>query len=222
MQDFNPRLPRGKRHHILKHRGHFLFISIHASREGSDSVFKEAMELIENFNPRFPRGKRLKTDWIDQQNDLFQSTLPAGEATTWPRRNIPSLTGFQSTLPAGEATAPVLAIMTYYRLFQSTLPAGEATLRNNYTRRRSVNFNPRFPRGKRLFENLFTASFGLFQSTLPAGEATGMTSSRDLAPSFQSTLPAGEATIAHKLDKCVVSDFNPRFPRGKRHQIVSV
>ena len=104
MQDFNPRLPRGKRHHILKHRGHFLFISIHASREGSDSVFKEAMELIENFNPRFPRGKRLKTDWIDQQNDLFQSTLPAGEATTWPRRNIPSLTGFQSTLPAGEAT----------------------------------------------------------------------------------------------------------------------
>ena len=35
---------------------------------------------------------------------------------------------------------------------------------------------------------------------------------------FQSTLPAGEATMPGPLFEGAHDDFNPRFPRGKRHK----
>ena len=82
----------------------------------------------------------------------------------------------------------------------------------------SFYFNPRFPRGKRQWQNNIRSYHCRFQSTLPAGEATilklcqhctdrisihasrgGSDSSADSSaeePSeFQSTLPAGEATL---------------------------
>ena len=85
------------------------------------------MTTEENFNPRFPRGKRL-TDFQQGIKELiFQSTLPAGEATgkgikidymdeisihasrggsDWRGSCSPAWSPeFQSTLPAGEATA---------------------------------------------------------------------------------------------------------------------
>ena len=34
---------------------------------------------------------------------------------------------------------------------------------------------------------------------------------------FQSTLPAGEATLDGVSINIHATDFNPRFPRGKRH-----
>ena len=126
----------------------------------------------------------------------FQSTLPAGEATS----GLPEITLdeylFQSTLPAGEATSQSPLSGGREFLFQSTLPAGEATLRQTVTTvqtaisihasrggsdwngtaasRPGWDFNPRFPRGKRL-----------------------------------PCIAAAESGV----------DFNPRFPRGKRHQL---
>ena len=37
---------------------------------------------------------------------------------------------------------------------------------------------------------------------------------------FQSTLPAGEATLTRRLFLSLWKYFNPRFPRGKRHQTI--
>ena len=56
---------------------------------------------------------------------IFQSTLPAGEATGngGSTKDIPV---FQSTLPAGEATSHCKVVDSRFE-FQSTLPAGEAT-----------------------------------------------------------------------------------------------
>ena len=78
----------------------------------------------------------------------FQSTLPAGEATST-NNGVTGLAeisihasrggsdiynsrrwravAFQSTLPAGEATCPAVFDVLFPPEFQSTLPAGEAT-----------------------------------------------------------------------------------------------
>ena len=56
--DFNPRPPRGGRLNYMAALLTSLGISIHAPREGGDSVlFALTFKLI-NFNPRPPRGGR--------------------------------------------------------------------------------------------------------------------------------------------------------------------
>ena len=78
-------------------------ISIHASCKGSDHSAGWCRYPGQYFNPRFPRGKR-PLSWLQPfLLPIFQSTLPAGEATT---TSLASITDFifQSTLPAGEAT----------------------------------------------------------------------------------------------------------------------
>ena len=193
------------------------FISIHASRVGSDPEKQGCRCRSRYFNPRFPRGKRHGVQHPD--NPVLRISIHASrvgsdvDAMTKPLQQIT----FQSTLPAWEATA--------VRLSRSS---------------RRCNFNPRFPRGKRRcrirrpsrFAPISihasrvgsdssipksTPNFAIFQSTLPAWEATlripklwhflsisihasrvGSDSSRRHRPrwrgSFQSTLPAWEAT----------------------------
>ena len=58
MQNFNPRFPRGKRHGV-----------------------EVLTDFERDFNPRFPRGKRLLAEFLMAENETFQSTLPAREAT---------------------------------------------------------------------------------------------------------------------------------------------
>ena len=91
-----------------------------------------------------------------------------------------------------------------------------------------LNFNPRFPRGKRHKAAAKNATpkisihasrggsdpYGgqkrrlpfAFQSTLPAREATGQVFNLALQAPFQSTLPVGEATRPRSLSK-----WFPRF-----------
>ena len=57
--DFNPRFPRGKRQAQYRKKNSWRTISIHASREGSDTLTALIWMHSRNFNPRFPRGKRL-------------------------------------------------------------------------------------------------------------------------------------------------------------------
>ena len=59
-------------------------ISIHASRGGSDSRDIIRFKRYKDFNPRFPRGKRHFSKGRKVDRVLFQSTLPAGEATDPP------------------------------------------------------------------------------------------------------------------------------------------
>ena len=102
--NFNPRFPRGKR-----------------------LPYIDAFENNENFNPRFPRGKRLYLLSITDPSILFQSTLPAREATKKTQKESSAVTKFQSTLPAREATHRGHAYRRMDEVFQSTLPAREAT-----------------------------------------------------------------------------------------------
>ena len=124
--NFNPRFPRGKRPERIEYKMTTTYISIHASRGGSD-VFNQFFRV----------------------ELLFQSTLPAGEATSMQGLSYASKK-FQSTLPAGEATDTPRMWCSASAKFQSTLPAGEATLVTRTAMERVYDFNPRFPRGKRL------------------------------------------------------------------------
>ena len=60
-----------------------LEISIHASRGGSDLRPLCQAGRHSHFNPRFPRGKRLILPFFTALATIFQSTLPAGEATVF-------------------------------------------------------------------------------------------------------------------------------------------
>ena len=145
---FNPRTPRGVR--LLEMR---------------------CKERLKNFNPRTPRGVRHSLVWPFMRYRAFQSTHPARGATqTGLRHTLCQL--FQSTHPARGAT--ISAINSgCSKSFQSTHPArGATSQRLPYPYRRSISihapregcdspsrthwsagsdFNPRTPRGVRLF-----------------------------------------------------------------------
>ena len=109
----------------------------------------------------------------------FQSTLPAREATYLEQKDFTNTLNisihasregsdrseragarrqrFQSTLPAREATLPA-GTTSPISIFQSTLPAREATVSGVWAVATAKNFNPRFPRGKRLFMMLARSS----------------------------------------------------------------
>ena len=83
--NFYPRSPRGERLYLF-HRfpGHQL-ISIHAPREGSDSLSSSSQISAPNFYPRSPRGERRSTLQRTSASWTFLSTLPARGATAYSR-----------------------------------------------------------------------------------------------------------------------------------------
>ena len=138
---------------------------------------------------------------------IFQSTLPAGEATTSGRWCRP-ITAFQSTLPAGEATILNLYFPVHFLISIHASRGGSDPL-PPIPRASRGYFNPRFiaslsgsmalisihaSRGGSDLRWRSSEGDGPFQSTLPAGEATSASSLNLTQPEFQSTLPAGEAT----------------------------
>ena len=168
-------------------------ISIHAFRGESDLSGTTTISAANDFNPRFPRGKRRdkKEAYLDAYK--FQSTPPAGEAT---RKSRPGLTSptFQSTLPVGEATEEVFP----------SIPQVEISIHASRG-------------GSDCVLTISRVVATEFQSTLPAGEATDAPMVYRGQCLFQSTLPAGEATHSHSKARRTTGNFNPRFPRGKRH-----
>ena len=173
------------------------WISIHASRGGSDAICRSCALRSIYFNPRFPRGKRRPIFSIYFTEPVFQSTLPAGEAT-W--ELLPFALAFPISIHASRG--------------------GSDTVQGSGSQRVS-NFNPRFPRGKRplpanntsyLYVISIHASRGGsdVRSGLPAA-GTGY---------FNPRFPRGKRPTARLLPK-FSPDFNPRFPRGKRPASVS-
>ena len=81
--DFNPRSPRGERLPGNRWPGTGGTISIHAPRGGSDvrNFVCSVLPLL-YFNPRSPRGERLDEVLPGDTFEIFQSTLPAGGATS--------------------------------------------------------------------------------------------------------------------------------------------
>ena len=170
------------------------WISIHAPREGSD--FDKIVKFIsrDNFNPRSPRGERLTATCAHGTPRPFQSTLPARGATVSCSHEFNCFTRFQSTLPARGATI--------HKRIHFLLPP----ISIHAPREGSDALVDMQDEVKKLFQSTLPARGAtytqrgddhgryLFQSTLPARGATtdwqyGLT--RD---GFQSTLPARGAT----------------------------
>ena len=102
-KDFNPRSPWGER---LKHvrrpacRQYFNPRSPWGERPHLQATSEDASY----FNPRSPWGERHRPSYVPIHVHVFQSTLPAGEATLNAGMALAYLSQFQSTLPAGGAT----------------------------------------------------------------------------------------------------------------------
>ena len=191
-QNFNPRFPRGKRPSGLRFprpQGHF--------------------------NPRFPRGKRPKEIQISRIDLLFQSTLPAREATSGKIQK--ALTGLISIHASREGSdINYIENCIRKRNFNPRFPRGKRQKQAGGSSPPKY-FNPRFPRGKRPRNyNQVGLRRAISIHASRGGSDADFDSTITMAGLFQSTLPAGEATLTLTPQLPWQGYFNPRFPRGKR------
>ena len=100
---------------------------------------------------------------------------------------------FQSTLPAGEATDGSMACKEFRRDFNPRFPRGKRHQKQVYLLL-NQDFNPRFPRGKRPAPAHLLKSATYFNPRFPRGKRPTGRPRRMESLQFQSTLPAGEAT----------------------------
>ena len=215
--NFYPRSPRGERLPAGCHCQKDQAISIHAPREGSDSVSFRSVSASSHFYPRSPRGER---PWR------------LSTTSTW-------LCSFLSTLPARGATQtfagdpPALKISIHAPREGSDGRPGAGALRHGI----SIHA-PR--EGSDSMSISFRSSAMAFLSTLPARGATdnGGNTNESYAISihapregsdgqfsvcfsvkpFLSTLPARGATTA-SMASGFCTNFYPRSPRGERPPI---
>ena len=172
--DFNPRPPRGERRCVtpFNYRG-TLFQSTPSARRAT-SLRCKISGRRPDFNPRPPRGGRQTISWADQPKVRFQSTPSARRATRCPLVCCRPMQYFNPRPPRGGRHAVVVGTV-WNEKFQSTPSARRATdckalfgkynkisihaLREEGDRRRTrlrttfLNFNPRPPRGGRLWEH---------------------------------------------------------------------
>ena len=151
---FNPRTPRGVRLAPHAGGGAAILISIHAPREGCDTINQLRMAFQIQFQSTHPaRGATYHVVSV-HLSAVFQSTHPARGATcSWP--DFPGdLRYFNPRTPRGVRRRTVIHILAH------------------------VNFNPRTPRGVRLGMMRPSLMRTLFQSTHPARGATRWTGCR--------------------------------------------
>ena len=82
-----------------------------------------------------------------------------------------------------------------------------------------ADFNPRLPRGRRLFLPDPNRINIRFQPTPPSREATEMPAKHLEDFLFQPTPPSREATETVHGAYTMQNDFNPRLPRGRRRRL---
>ena len=122
---FNPRFPWGKRPGHCWQTERPRKISIHASRGGSDSGDFELVDIREISIHASRGGSDSAPTTSASICQIFQSTLPVGEATAESRFCLPQTQNFNPRFPWGKR--PIISS------------------RNSS----GTNFNPRFPWGKR-------------------------------------------------------------------------
>ena len=128
-----------------------MYISIHASRGGSDLLWQiTAIPAI-----------------------LFQSTLPVGEATTSTCRCGRCRSNFNPRFPWGKRREQGVRPRNLQH-FNPRFPWGKRPHEQNGGCHLCAYFNPRFPWGKRPVGMVLDMLTEQFQSTLPVGEATGV------------------------------------------------
>ena len=192
--NFNPRFPRGKRRFHAPGFFHTTVISIHASRGGSDT----SDNLAHN------------------RDTVFQSTLPAGEATAAETQNQrPTNISIHASRGGSDPAREDNAL--HPRDFNPRFPRGKRPFCRAFKKAPFPHFNPRFPRGKRRCGPTSVTCLLNFNPRFPRGKRPIKFGSRflyrpisihasrggsdhcEIAQEggnqiFQSTLPAGEAT----------------------------
>ena len=240
---FNPRFPWGKRLEALdfsaamaefqstlpvgeattKYFSYSLSkkISIHASRGGSDVPVHNKTFLAHNFNPRFPWGKRLILSICARLVTIFQSTLPVGEATRFECKFRCSSNISIHASRGGSDSAGASGTSASVN-FNPRFPWGKRLALFAETTKAYFDFNPRFPWGKRrslAYGRLNPPDISIHASR--GGSDQLLFQVPVCSFKFQSTLPVGEATRAVRPFCSWGYHFNPRFPWGKRHPSIS-
>ena len=188
---FQSTLPVGEATSGTAQRQDKQFISIHASRGGSDQLisaavpgrsrFQSTLPVGEatgtslktmlqrlDFNPRFPWGKRQNTFSTAWNGVKFQSTLPVGEATTRILCNV-DLIGISIHASRGGSDFRTNA-GDYWQGISIHASRGGSDFQRCFSAARQADFNPRFPWGKRqIAENLLTFSL-YFNPRFPWGK----------------------------------------------------
>ena len=215
---FNPRLPDGRRPHIVMSYGLFhVFqstppgweatayleqhyadygISIHASRMGGDRLNTELVIPLSHFNPRLPDGRRHETDATTAASTAFQSTPPGWEATVMYKchEGLTDISIHASRMGGDHNDREAHNDKGY---FNPRLPDGRRLV-NRLHHPRDNDFNPRLPDGRRQAASPWTATPSYFNPRLPDGRRPPCIFSTRPPVSFQSTPPGWEATV--KMD----------------------
>ena len=148
---------------------------------------------------------------------LFQSTLPAGGATSKSSSSLQSAV-FQSTLPAGGATDFACFFVHCRYQFQSTLPAGGAT-RLGVEFLRCLVISIHAPRGGS-DRNPFRGRIAETEISIHAPRGGSDLSSGPklvgLVRNFNPRSPRGERRPPFGRGPAPWRHFNPRSPRGER------
>ena len=193
-------------------------ITIHAPREGSDSIFCSRSIWSSRFQSTLPA--RGATDLhlgaagalvisIHAPREGSDSGCPAWCSSAW---------HFNPRSPRGERPWQSWPTPLWYG-FQSTLPARGATV-SFVSLPGSNSISIHAPREGSDYRTLRSAELlALFQSTLPARGATQSHLRCTHSIQFQSTLPARGATWEYTGGTIYEDDFNPRSPRGERHDL---
>ena len=173
------------------------------------------LDGVVGFNPRAPRGARPTPGTTRNRIIGFQSTRPARGATNGPDAIIVARAvsihapragrDYRMRRPEGRRGVSIHA------------PRAGRDRPRHTPRSAPAGFNPRAPRGARLPVRRQLCSPDEFQSTRPARGATRC-DPRFWAPTwFQSTRPARGATSPLLTTNLTTPCFNPRAPRGARH-----
>ena len=172
-------------------------ISIHAAQEGCDYPrYLYLPSIFLHFNPRSPRGLRLRESQKDKE--VQHISIHAAQEGCDGCNYDGVLAERISIHAAQEGCDFLLAIIT--PTFQP-------------------NFNPRSPRGLRLYGMITTSpSFSEFQSTQPKRAATtrAIIMQCSVAISIHAAQEGCDFLARHSAH--LPQDFNPRSPRGLRRK----
>ena len=190
--DFNPRLPRGRRPGRKRAgRGRGIY-----------------------FNPRLPRGRRLSFLTTAWPLVLFQSTPPSREATLNTDATMPfSIISIHASLAGGDDFRGRFMPEGKTISIHASLAGGDGTRCGNISNR-SISIHASLAGGDTSRNS--TTSGIKFQSTPPSREATVEASGMaDRWPiSIHASLAGGD--VFAMAARCALCNFNPRLPRGRR------
>ena len=190
------------------------------------------------FNPRPPRGGRLHLRLMSNCSRRYFNPRPPRGGRPMPLFRCRQRRKFQSTPSARRATVFDPNDVTFYAIFQSTPSARRATMLRAYPINCQKNFNPRPPRGGRLFAPYIAYCTNIFQSTPSARRATRdwILAQMAFVISIHALREEGDHSHNQGIENprisihalreegdplsvifpVLIADFNPRPPRGGR------